>query len=118
MKRICNHSAVLGLVLVLLLLAGSVRAQTNNTANPGLTFDPISPNIGTVGNVTYGYEIDVPQSFAIAALDIFDPGPGGLVESHTVAIWNSAGTPLLRRPFRLARRASWSINSSIPQSRP
>jgi hypothetical protein len=93
MTRIRNQSAVARIVLFSLLLASAGRAQSSGPV-PGITFDDTVGNVGTVGNVTCGYEIDVTHAISISALGIFESGGNGTEESHTVALWNGSGTLL------------------------
>jgi hypothetical protein len=79
---------LLGLALAFLQATASTFAQT-----PSLTFDD-GRQIGTVGNVDYGFEFTVNQSFTIGSLGVFDLGLDGLVESHLVGLFATSGTLL------------------------
>lgn len=79
------------LTVVALIISGGVPAARAQT--PGLTFDD-GRQIGTTGNVTYGFEFRVNQPFTIGSLGVLDVGLDGLVASHTVALFAASGTLL------------------------
>jgi hypothetical protein len=92
MTRFWKRPATGAWVLLNLGLTLIGHAQSNQV--DGVSFAPTTQNGGTAGNVTYGFQFTVNTLFEITALGIFDPGPAGLAESHTVALWNSSGTLL------------------------
>ena len=64
------------------------------TATPIISFDAGTGSNGGQNNQSVGWQFNVTQSLTVTGLGWFDDGGDGLAVSHTVGIWDSAGTLL------------------------
>ena len=81
------------LVLAAALISG-VAATRNVLAVPVLTFNEASGGDGFNFDQSVGWQFNVLNPITITGLGWFDEGANGLGHSHTVGIWNPAGTLL------------------------
>ncbi|MEX0679646.1 MAG: hypothetical protein WD063_21430 [Pirellulales bacterium] len=81
------------LVLAAALISG-VAATRNVLAVPVLTFNEATGGSGTNQDQSVGWQFDVLNPITVVGLGWFDEGANGLGRSHTVGIWNPAGTLL------------------------
>lgn len=76
--------------LVVSLVAGTASAQTS----PALTFDPSAGFQASPAGQNIGWRFDVLAPITVDGLGWFDDAGDGLILSHQIGLWNSAGTLL------------------------
>jgi hypothetical protein len=83
------------LLLCCLMIFGIALTATQAQQNPGLiSFNITFTNSSTGANMTLGWEFEANSNITVTSLGFFDVGSDGLLTSHEVGLWTSAGTLL------------------------
>ncbi len=84
--RILRNALVLAFLLAPLSVSAMPIAALNFTGNPDLQSG------GGGNNITRGWDFSPTADISVSSLGIWDRNSDGLVNSHTVAIWDAAGS--------------------------
>lgn len=85
----------LGLFAAIAVLGSVAQRDTAQAAPPTAAIVPLGFTTATVtGTSTRGYFFDITSPVTVSGLSFFDNNGDGLMESHDVGLWNSAGTLL------------------------